>query len=269
MRPRRDHPGAVAARRLTRRSGRTRRGRSPAQRRHRRERVRRRWRAWARNGRPAPDTGADRRRPEPATGPRSASTVRCGRNRTRPWLPAEPAAAPGPLAADRRDRPGRGGRAGLDRAAGAVPVRRRPRDPAGCAVDGLARRRDRRADHRGRLGDRAGRRPPHRARRRDGAVCPARPQLRAPATARPRLLRARALRQDHDPDDDGRRRDVDVPADRAGHGRGERPDAGRDFGGPAGHRHFTGAVRTRRPARADRGDGDLPAGRVARIQRSA
>ena len=40
-------------------------------------------------------------------------------------------------------------------------------------------------------------------------------QLRPPAAARARLLRARAGRPDHDPDDHRRRRAVDVPADRA------------------------------------------------------
>ena len=41
--------------------------------------------------------------------------------------------------------------------------------------------------------------------------------LRPAAAARPGLLRARAVRPDHDPDDHRRRRAVHVPADRAGH----------------------------------------------------
>ena len=57
----------------------------------------------------------------------------------------------------------------------------------------------------------------HRAQRRAAAVHAAGQDLRPPAAARARLLRARAGRPDHDPDDDRRRRAVLVPADRPGH----------------------------------------------------
>ena len=77
-------------------------------------------------------------------------------------------------------------------------------------------------------GDRPGRREP--------ALPAARAQLRPPAAARARLLRARAVRPDHDPDDHGRRRAVDVPADRPGPGR-RQPAHGRRRGRrAAGHR---------------------------------
>ena len=63
----------------------------------------------------------------------------------------------------------------------------------------------------------AGRRWSRRRAGETDAVRAARAQLRAPAAARARLLRARAGRPDHDPDDHGRRRAVHVPADRPGH----------------------------------------------------
>ena len=50
---------------------------------------------------------------------------------------------------------------------------------------------------------------------RERALPPARAQLRPPAAAGARLLRARAVRPDHDPHDHRRRRAVDVPADRS------------------------------------------------------
>ena len=94
------------------------------------------------------------------------------------------------------------------------------------------RRAARAGDRRAELG--GGRRPD----RGDGpgrgepALPAARAQLRPPAAARARLLRARAVRPDHDPDDHGRRRAVDVPADRAGAGR-RQPAHGRRGGGRA------------------------------------
>ena len=61
--------------------------------------------------------------------------------------------------------------------------------------------------------------PDHRGRpqRRAAAVHAAGEDLRPAAAARPRLLRARADRPDHDPDDHGRGRPVLVPADRPDH----------------------------------------------------
>ena len=75
-----------------------------------------------------------------------------------------------------------------------------------------------------------------RARRRERAVPAAAAGVRPPATARPGLLRARDGRPDHDPDDHGRRRTVQLPADRPG-----------DIGGLPGH--------LRRDCRRPAGDG--------------
>ena len=58
-------------------------------------------------------------------------------------------------------------------------------------------------------------------RRGEPALPAAGAQLRPPAAARARLLRARAVGPDHDADDHGRRRAVVVPADRAGPGGGQ------------------------------------------------
>ena len=74
----------------------------------------------------------------------------------------------------------------------------------------------------------------HRPRRRTGAVRAAGAQLRPPAAARPRLLRARTVRPDHDADDHRRRRTVDVHADRAVHRGGQRADRPRHLGRAAG-----------------------------------
>ena len=59
--------------------------------------------------------------------------------------------------------------------------------------------------------------PDDRPHRRTGPVLAAPEDLRPAPAARTRLLRAGADRPDHDPDDDGRRRPVHVPADRPGH----------------------------------------------------
>ena len=134
-----------------------------------------------------------------------------------------PALHPAPAAA--ADRPGAVHRAGPRRPrrhrrrrhARAGPRRRRQRRP-GQGIPphhrGLA---DRARDRLRRLGHQ--RRPDERGgtQRRADALHAAREDLLPPAAARPRLLRARAVRPDHDPDDDGRGRAVDVPADRADH----------------------------------------------------
>ena len=111
-------------------------------------------------------------------------------------------------------RPGRGGRAGAARAG---QERHRQRGPdQGLPRDrgGLAHRAGHRA---GRLGGQHRRDDGGRAQRRTAAVHPAGQDLRPAAAARPGLLRARAVRPDHDPDDHGRGRAVLVPADRADH----------------------------------------------------
>ena len=59
--------------------------------------------------------------------------------------------------------------------------------------------------------------PAHRPNRRTRPVLAAREDLRPAPPARTRLLRARADRPHHDPDDHRRGRPVHVPADRAGH----------------------------------------------------
>ena len=66
----------------------------------------------------------------------------------------------------------------------------------------------------GRLGDQRGADPGHRAERRARALHAAGEDLRPAAAARAGLLRAGDGRPDHDPDDHGRGRALDVPADR-------------------------------------------------------
>ena len=115
----------------------------------------------------------------------------------------------------------------------ASPRRPRRARRAGASRAGQERHRQRRAgqglsrDRRGlphRAGHRAGRLAGQhrrddggRAERRTAPVHAARQALRPAAAARPRLLRARDVRPDHDQDDDRRGRAVLVPADRAGH----------------------------------------------------
>ena len=117
-----------------------------------------------------------------------------------------------------------------------------------CVIAVLLGRRHRR----GELGRRRRADGGHRPGRREPALPAARAQLRPPAAARARLLRARAVRPDHDADDHRRRRAVDVPADRAGPG-GRQPAHGRrGRGRAAGHRRRAGAGRARRAAGAGR-----------------
>ena len=100
-------------------------------------------------------------------------------------------------------------------AADAPRGRRRSRARGHRAVCAAALRRA--ARRRGRLAraDRADRR--HRPHRRAAAVHAAAQDLRAAAAAGPGLLRARAGRPDHDPDDDRRRCALVIPADRTRH----------------------------------------------------
>ncbi len=65
--------------------------------------------------------------------------------------------------------------------------------------------------------------PRHRTHRRAAALHAAGEDLRPAATPRLGLLRARALRPDHDPDDHRRRRALDVLPDRARHGGRQHP----------------------------------------------
>ena len=176
-------------------------------------------RADGRPGRHRRHSRAARRRRRPAARHRRPPPARRGPHRPRPRLPARPPAAPGPRAARADDPARRPRRADDARVPDRRPLRRRLRDHRGrarAAADrGAARARDRRAE----LG--GGRRPDRgdRAGRREPALPAARAQLRPPAAARARLLRARAVGPDHDADDHGRRRAVVVPADRPGPGR--------------------------------------------------
>ena len=186
-------------------------------------RHRRHPRAARRGRRPA----ARRRRPPPA---------RRGPDRTRSRVPPRPPAAPGPRPARADDPARRPRRADDTRVPDRRPLRRRLRDQRGrdpAAGDrGPARSRHRRGElgrrRRPDDGDRPGRGEP--------ALPAARAQLRPPAAAGARLLRARAVGPDHDADDHRRRRAVDVPADRAGPGGRQPAHVRRGGGRAAGHR---------------------------------
>ena len=160
----------------------------------------------------------------PAAGPVHPAAGRCRPDRARAGLPARPAAAPGPRAAGAGRAAGRAGRAGLVGLPDRRPVRGGRRDHRRVRV-GAARRdpvRDRVGGRRLARRGRPGR--GHRTGRGEPALPAARAQLCPPAAARAGLLRARAVRSDHDQDDHRRRRAVDVPADRAGPGGGQPAD---------------------------------------------
>ena len=127
--------------------------------------------------------------------------------------------------------------------AGADPARHRPGRHADGARRGLGGLRARPARRAGAVGRADRRDPDDGPHRRTGALLTAPEDLRAAPAARPRLLRARADRPHHDPDDDGRRRAVHVPADRSGHGLRLRRHL---------LRHHGRAARHRRPARTGR-----------------
>ena len=262
-RPRRRerHTRAVARRRRLRRAARSSRrcaGRGVGAR-----------RADGRAGRHRRHSRAARRRRRPSARHGHPAAARRGPHGPRPRFPARPAAAPGPRAArgdDRARRPRRADDAGVPHRR---RLRRRLRDHpgrAGTRADrGAAGAGDRRAELGGGgrpdRGDGAGRREP--------ALPAARAQLRPPAAARARLLRARAVGPDHDPDDHGRRRAVVVPADRPGPGRRQPADGRRRSRRAARHRRAAGARRARHPAGAGRGDAVVPGAVVARLRRGA
>ena len=108
---------------------------------------------------------------------------------------------------------------GLDAVAGlALPALVRERHRPRHADQGLPRDRgglpDRAGHRAGRLGGQHRRDDGGRPQRRTAAVHPAGQAVRPAAAARPGLLRARAVRPDHDQDDHRRGRAVQLPADR-------------------------------------------------------
>ena len=103
-----------------------------------------------------------------------------------------------------------------------------------CGVADRARDRLRRLGHQRDPDERGG------PQRRADALHPAREDLLPSAAARPGLLRARDVRPDHDPDDDGRGRHGHVPADRADHHGQRGPDVRRRAGRAAVHQPQAG-----------------------------
>ncbi|MCZ1015924.1 ABC transporter ATP-binding protein [Streptomyces noursei] len=238
-RHRRHHPRAVGPPRAGGRAG---RGRHRRPRRHRR-RPRHRRRGGRQPGHP--------RTPRPgrraAAGHRHPGRRR-GRRRPRRALlrpaPAaarlRPAARPGPAA-------GRRGRGRLAAAAGPHPAGHRRRRPARHPGRRLDRRRARAGRGRRPVG-RPDRRQPHdRPHRRTGPVLPPPEDLRPAPAPRSGLLRARADRQDHDPDDHRRGRAVHVPPDRPGHRRRLGAHLLRHPARPARPRRPAGPGRLRHP----------------------
>ncbi len=182
-----------------------------------------------------------------------------------------------PAAAAAADRPGTPGRPG----AGRARRHRRHRD-AGAGPGRRGQRRDRQAvpsHHRG-LPDRgrhrrrglADQRHPDERRgpqRRAHALHPAGEDLLPPAAARPRLLRARDVGPDHDQDDDGRRRDGHVPADRADHHGQRAADVRRRADRPAGHQPEPGPHAADHDPGAGRGHAGVPREVLQGLRRGA
>ncbi len=175
-------------------------------------------------------------------------------------LRAAPAAARLRDAAARQPRPGRHRRGHGTAAARADPARHRLGRHAGRARRRLGGR-PARAAHGGRAVGGPDRRDPDD--RTDGGAGPVlapSEDLRPAPAPRARLLRAGADRPDHDPDDDRRRRAVDVPPDGPGHGLRLGRHLLRHHDRPAGDRRGARAGRLRDAAAADHRHVLLPPG---------
>ena len=177
----------------------------------------------------------------------------------RPRLLAAQAAAPVPPGAAARPAAGRRRHRGRAGAAGADPRRRGPGHPGAARCRRSSGSRSRRwpswscdtvvnvCQY-----------PGHRPHRRAPAVRAAGEGVRAVAAPGSGLLRARAVRADHDPDDHRRGRAVHVPADRSAAGGRQRPVLRRHRGGAGGDRLADGADRAERPAAAADRDRGVP-----------